>query len=1123
MLRLRNAISLKPWVPDLKGFVYSCTDRMIDSDNYPGDLSGAIFDGIHKTRGYEGVRAAAMESFRRSGIEIVGDIPWGTHICQLYRDGKDLADILAPYFKAGLEDNEYCLWITAESFAEESARGAMREILPGFDAYLEKGQMEIVSHTAWYLRNGNFESQQVLDACASRLGDALNRNYDGIRVAGDAGWLDTADWREFAAYEKKVNESIGSERMLALCCYPMEKCGASGVIDVIQNHQFALSKHGGGWEYVENAKRRRKEIDERELAEKRTHTTNALLELFARKGSRKEYLDEVVGLMSAWSGCRCVGIRGLDEEGNIPYESCKGFSGEFCELESRLSVKRDRCLCVRLTLGKPEPQDMPSMTQAGSFYTNDTLEFVGSLSDSQKASYRGVCVKMGFRSLAVIPVRYRDVTVGVIHFADQRPGKVPLSTVEFIEFMAPLIGEAIHRFKIEEDLRYNHDTQAIINMLLHLSLEGFPLDEILNRALESILSVPWLSFESRGAIFLIEHEPDVLVMKAEKGLCHSCRSVCERVPVGRCLCGRAASTREILFTDKFDEANHETLYENIGPHGHYCVPIVSAGKTLGIVNVSLKEGHHRHPKEEEFLKTVAMTLAGIVERRRTESRSVLLSAAIEQAAEDVVIFDHDRTIQYVNGAFENAAGYTRDELVGGHAGLIRPGGRDRPTVRRMWETVEQGEVWTGNLINLRRDGTEYEVEAMISPVRNPSGKIVSYVALGRDLSRQRKLEQQLFQAQKMEALGTLAGGIAHDFNNILMIIAGSIETALNVAPDETRLQTRLNRALSACQRGKDLAKQFLSFSRTSERERNPVQIGLLVKEALKLIRASFPSTIEIRFESTNIEATTVRADPTQIHQVIINLCTNAAHAMQEKGGALEVGLSNVDLDERGASRHADLKPGPYVKMSVRDTGYGMSREIQDRLFEPFFTTKTKVEGTGLGLSVVHNIVQSHNGAIMVESEPGAGALFEIFFPRTEMEERHDEKEQVTLSLAGDERILLVDDEESLVDATSELLESLGYRVVTKTASLDALDLFRKRPDRFDLVITDLTMPKMTGMELARELIEIRPSIPVILCTGFLEPAVQMRARSAGIRAFLMKPIDRAEMAATIRRVLDTNE
>ncbi|MBA4395533.1 MAG: hybrid sensor histidine kinase/response regulator, partial [Desulfobacca sp.] len=381
-----------------------------------------------------------------------------------------------------------------------------------------------------------------------------------------------------------------------------------------------------------------------------------------------------------------------------------------------------------------------------------------------------------------------------------------------------------------------------------------------------------------------------------------------------------------------------------------------------------------------------------------------------------------------------------------------------------------------------------------------------------------KMEKLLQEAQKLEAIGTLAGGIAHDFNNILSAIIGYAGLMqLAEIPQDSPLGSYLEGIIRAGDRAKDLVSQILTFSQDNEKERRPVRLSFIIKEVIKFLRASLPSTIKIH-QDLSKETSTILANATQMHQVLMNLCTNAAQAMREKGGSLDVELAEVVLDAEEATHHPELKVGPYVKLSVIDSGHGMSPEILERIFEPYFTTKAKGEGTGLGLAVTHGIIKNHDGAIYAKSELGKGSRFEVYLPVYEpgdFEVRLVAEEPLP---QGNERVLFVDDEPTLLEIGKKILKRLGYQVEVRTGSLEALEVFRANPDDFDLVITDLTMPNMTGDRLAKELLAIRPGIPIILCTGFSQVVNQEKAKSMGIKEWVMKPLTVRNLAETVRKV-----
>ncbi len=391
------------------------------------------------------------------------------------------------------------------------------------------------------------------------------------------------------------------------------------------------------------------------------------------------------------------------------------------------------------------------------------------------------------------------------------------------------------------------------------------------------------------------------------------------------------------------------------------------------------------------------------------------------------------------------------------------------------------------------------------------------IFIAHDISKWKTMERQLRQVQKMEALGTLAGGIAHDFNNILGVIMGYTEINLERKGDESGLERRLGEVLKAGNRAKDLIGQILTFSRQGDQEVRPLNLDPMIKETLKLIRAMIPANIETRYEQ-RCETDVVLADPTQIHQVLMNLCTNAVHAMKDKGGIMDVSTLDFVLGKGGAPGLPGLAPGRYVRLSVRDTGEGIDPRIVERIFDPFFTTKKPGEGTGMGLSVVHGIVEKIGGGVAAASEPGQGTTMHVYIPQSEQSPGQD-KMPVHGTGSGQGRVLLVDDEDALVEIGREMLEDMGYSVSTYTNSLEALEAFSRSPKVFDLVITDQTMPGMSGVQLAGRIAEISSQIPVILCTGFKETISPKLGDVPNIRKVLGKPVMKSDLAAAVDMVL----
>ena len=469
----------------------------------------------------------------------------------------------------------------------------------------------------------------------------------------------------------------------------------------------------------------------------------------------------------------------------------------------------------------------------------------------------------------------------------------------------------------------------------------------------------------------------------------------------------------------------------------------------------------------------------------------------------------------VNNMFCNLTKYFKEEIIGKtttQIGFYSDDDRDR----FIKELQTSGEVNGLEMDFKTKDGTIIAALMFARVIRISSKSFILTIFL--DVTEQKQLQAQLQQAQKMESIGTLAGGIAHDFNNILFSVMGYAEMALDDTKKGTSLHDNLQEVFLAVQRASNLVKQILTFSRQADQELQPLQVQLVVREALKLIRSTLPTTIEIKQYIGN-QCGLVMADASQIHQVVMNLLTNAFHAMEDEGGKLEVILKEVELDVDDLKDQA-MVPGSYICLTVTDTGTGIDKSVVDRIFDPYFTTKEKERGTGLGLAVVHGIVKGFKGDISVYSEPGKETSFQVYLPVIRTRTETKETRVIAPAQRGTERILLVDDEEQIVRMSQQMLERLGYHVTARTSSVETLKAFRAAPDKFDLVITDTTMPNMTGVQLAKKLMEIRPDISIVICTGFSEKISADKAKAMGIRGYIMKPVVKSELANKIREVLE---
>lgn len=515
-------------------------------------------------------------------------------------------------------------------------------------------------------------------------------------------------------------------------------------------------------------------------------------------------------------------------------------------------------------------------------------------------------------------------------------------------------------------------------------------------------------------------------------------------------------------------------------------------------------------------KMLVAVIEDIEDQRRDKTKLTRLATAMDQAGEEVVITDTEGVIEYVNPAFERGTGFDSTQVLGETSRTVRWGPDDPEARQQMLQTLEAGATWTGQVQVRSRAGSMLDRDMTVSLIRSGKGEALGYVSIRRDLTKRLELESQLRQAQKLEAIGTLAGGIAHDFNNVLAPIIGYTEMTLEDLEVGSRLHRYQTSVAKAARRASDLVRKILTFSRRGEQERRSVNLGALATETIELLRATLPSTIEIRCD-LDAERSCVHADPTQMQQVLMNLATNAGYAMQHSGGLLELRVEPTDVDAAFHELHPALHEGPHVRLTVHDTGAGMDMHTLARAFEPFFTTKPTEEGTGLGLSVVHGIVSSHGGLVTAESTKGTGTTFVVYLPRV-LGACIDASEEEGPLRGGTERILLVDDEESIAQMATHALRRMGYRTQAVTQPHVAIETFRDAPDAFDLVITDLTMPRVTGIEVAEAVAALRPGTPVLIMTGYAE--TKEIGEHPAVAGVIPKPSSPRKLARAVRNALD---
>ena len=726
---------------------------------------------------------------------------------------------------------------------------------------------------------------------------------------------------------------------------------------------------------------------------------------------------------------------------------------------------------------------------------------------------RALLKELGLGSLVVVPIFARKQLWGLIEFhvyGNSRSWSDP--EVDGLRTAASIVGEAIQRQRLDAQLVRLNETFLSLgpNFQQNLTLLTESCGELLNSS---------FAFYDR-----LENSSMYTIARwhAPKDLEFTVDSAEGRLPYDVLRNWAAGGIYVVQHLDSTSYADSDPIVVRHGVKTYAGHPVQAFGKCIGVLSAVYTENVQFDETQEKILEILATAIGIEEERRHAEETRARLSAAAEQAAEAIIVTDTDGTIQYVNPAFERITGYRSDEVCGKTPAILKSGRHDDAFYRNMWNTISRGSVWIGHFFNRKKDGTVYEEDGTISPVRDAAGRVVNYVAVKRDVTEQVTLQAQLQQSQKMEAVGQLAGGVAHDFNNLLTVITMNAEFLGMLLEDRDDVSGNIDEILNATENAANLTRQLMAFARKQTFNPSVTDLNTVVAQMEKMLRRLLREDIELTLNPAAEDLFPVEVDKGQIQQVLINLVVNARDAMHA-GGRIVIESGNEEVRQHDTPTHAGVPPGKYVRLRVSDTGHGMDPEVQSHIFEPFYSTKAPDRGTGLGLATVYGIVKQHNGYITVDSVADQGTTFDVFLPVAEAVAETGEKDRKKKRRApprGTETILVVEDLAALRSVSATTLRRLGYTVLEAGDGEEALELATSYDGTIDLLFTDVIMPKMNGKVLAEKLKSERPQLEIIFASGYADLLTVRDLASRDDVRFLQKPFEPSMLAINVREMLD---
>jgi PAS domain S-box-containing protein len=1098
-----------------------------------------------------GIRVSAQESSaRHTGITVIGDVPWGTHFCQFYQDKQDLIDILVSYFKAGLENNEFCMWVTSDPLASAEARAALAAKVENLETYIAAGQLEILHHGRWHTVGGKFESDRAFQSLMDRVETATRRGFAGLRLTGNTFWLEKSDWQAFTDYEASLNAVIGKYRVLALCTYSISKCGAIEIMDVIRNHAFALVKRAGKWERIDSADRKKAGLSMLDSeARFRALVTATSDVVYRMRPDWKEMLylrgRDFIPDTDAPTGTWLQRYIHRDDQQSVTAVIAEAIRNKsIFELEHRV-------LRVDGSLGWTFSRAIPIRNAEG-----EVVEWFGAASDitgrkraeealrRSEARWNAAIENLGAAVVIATDteqVIYRNPAARAMHgFTSDQEGVGPLQDMARIfqlwtpdGRLLPLDEWPLRRIKRGETLNR-----------LELRLRR------LDQGWEKIISYSGAMVESAiGERLMFVSAQDLTDQrKAERSLRESeerLRSLGDHLPdsaLYQYVDEPGVPRRYTYFSAGIERLNGvavegvlrdpSTLHNQILPeHMDRFVETKSRSKRdLSDFDIEVPmrraDGEIRWMHFHSRLRRLpdGRTIwdgvqTDVTAHKQAEDALKKQAELLRLSYDGMIVWKLDGAIESWNVGAERLYGYSEAEAVGKLTDTLLAPQFPKPWAEILKEMRIAGS-WEGELRQLTRDRREVVVSARIQLIKGSDG-IDRVLEVNRDITEARRAQFEAFARQKLESLGTLASGIAHDFNNLLGAVLAQSELAAAGLAAGSHPNEELEAIREVAIRGSDIVRQLMIYAGTESDVLEFIDISKTVAEMYGLLKSAVSKRVTLVADlSERLPA--VKARTAQLRQVLMNLVVNASDAIKSGCGVIRITTRRVTLGPNSAGATTDdLAEGDYVELEVSDTGGGVPYNIQARIFDPFFSTKSA--GRGLGLAVIHGIVRSLHGVIRVESEVGKGSTFRILLPSegTAPRETRDTTGREELHGSPDATVLVVEDEEPLRIAVKKMLGKAGFTVLEAADGSEAVKLLHSTASRIDLLFLDMTIPGCSSHEVLREAVEGWPQVKVILTSAYSEEMVKGSLSAPQVCGFVRKPFQLGPLVSTLRNALSS--